>query len=124
MLGHRGSTSFDDCDNLLSSTDFFKLLATFDLFEPIHELRRSGADAIWAPDLLTPSTPSTISPWVLAGDPCVERSRIPTAAIFPLRTERDLPTDTIANLYPGLADAAIDDVIQMESRLRGVDLAA
>ena len=79
--GPVGAQFDDDRDNLLPSTDFFALLATFDLHEPIDELRSARRGPIWAPNLVTPSEYSSISPWVLAGDPCIERTRIPTSAI-------------------------------------------
>lgn len=111
----------DDRANLLPSSDFFELLATFDLHEPIRELRSARNGPVWAPDLVTPSAHSFISPWVLSGDPCVENSRIPTSAIYALHIERALPVGAIVGLYPGLTAEAADDVIELEMRLRGVD---
>ena len=112
----------DDRANLLPSSDFYHLLATFDLHEPIDELRSSRRGRVWAPDLVTPSSHSFISPWVLAGDPCIERTRIPTSAIHALRTDRALPIEAIVELYPGLTVEAADDAIDLERRLRGIDI--
>lgn len=112
----------DDRENLLPSSDFFSLLGTFDLHEPIVELRSARRGSIWAPDLVTPSQHSFISPWVLAGDPCVQRTRIPTSALHALSAERELPTDAIVELYPGLTAAAVEDAISLERRLRGDDI--
>jgi uncharacterized protein (DUF433 family) len=70
------------------------LLGTFDLHEPIEELRRPGNRAI-------------------------ERTRIPTSSVYALRTERDLPTAAIIELYPDLSAEAVDDAIRLESRLHG-----
>lgn len=111
----------DDRDSFLPFTNFYDLLATFDLHEPIEELRSASRDDAWAPDLVAPSEHSRISPWVLAGDPCVANSRIPTAAIFALRTERDLPVASVVELYPGLSASAVEDVTGLERRLRSVD---
>ncbi|MGH9157523.1 MAG: hypothetical protein ACRD1K_17195 [Acidimicrobiales bacterium] len=36
---------------------------------------------------------------MLAGDPCVDRTRIPTAAIHALREQRGLSNDGIVALY-------------------------
>ena len=117
-----GGTDFeDDRDNLLPSADFYSLLGTFDLLEPIEELRSARNRPIWAPDLVTPSTHSVISPWVLGGDPCITRSRIPTSAVFALSTERRLPVNAIVELYPGLTADATVDAIGLERRLRGLD---
>lgn len=118
----RGALFDDDRDNLLPSTDFYSLLATFDLHEPINELRPAIDGPVWAPDLVTPSEHSFISPWVMAGDPCVERTRIPTSAIYALRSERALPVASIVELYPGLTAEAAQDVIELEGRLRGLDV--
>lgn len=111
----------DDHENLLPSADFYALLGTFDLHEPIEELRTSRNRSIWAPDLVTPSRHSVISPWVLAGDPCVIRTRIPTASVFALSAERLLPIAAIVDLYPGLARDAVVDAIELERRLRGIE---
>lgn len=109
----------DDRDNLLPSQEFYSLLGTFDLHEPIEELRSKRHGAIWAPDLVTPSVHSVISPWVLAGDPCITRTRIPTASVFALHMERALSATAIVSLYPGLTVEAVGDVIALERRLRG-----
>ena len=109
----------DDRDNLLPSPEFYSLLGTFDLHEPIEELRSKRGQPIWAPDLLTPSAHSAISPWVLAGDPCIAQTRIPTAAVFALHTERALSSSAIVSLYPGLTVEAVEDAVELERRLRG-----
>jgi uncharacterized protein (DUF433 family) len=119
--GQGGGAFDDDRDNLLPSADFYALLGTFDLLEPIEELRSTRNRSIWAPDLVTPSACSVISPWVLAGDPCVIHSRIPTSAVFALSSERRLPVDAIVGLYPGLTATATIDAIGLERRLRGLD---
>lgn len=110
--------------NLLPFDDFLGLLRRFDLLEPVEELRRRGRDRVWAPDLVTPSDHTHISPWVLAGDPCVAQSRIPTAAIHALRAERGLATADVVDLYPGLTAEAADDAYTLERRLRGFELPA
>ncbi|MEM8618933.1 MAG: DUF433 domain-containing protein [Actinomycetota bacterium] len=118
LVTDEGRDALDDRDNLLPSSDFYALLGTFDLFEPIEELRSKPSAAVWAPNLVTPSDHSSISPWVLAGDPCVEHSRIPTAAIYALRTERELPVEAVVELYPGITADAVEDVTDLEGRLR------
>jgi uncharacterized protein (DUF433 family) len=108
--------------NLLPFTDLLGLVSTFDLLEPVEELRSSGRDRVWAPDLVNPSVHTYISPWVLAGDPCISQTRIPSAAVFALRSERGLTTEAIANLYPGLTVDAASDAFVLEQRLRGHEL--
>lgn len=118
----KGGRSPDDRANLLPFDNFLGLLATFDLHEPTKELRSERGGPLWAPNLVTPSPHSFISPWVLAGDPCVERTRIPTATLHALSTERALPVDAIVKLYPGLSSEAAQDAIDLERRLHGTDL--
>ncbi|HEX9682450.1 MAG TPA: DUF433 domain-containing protein [Acidimicrobiales bacterium] len=124
LNGEHAEDVVDDRHNLLPFSDFFRLLNTFDLLEPIEELRSARRGPVWAPDLVTPSEHSFISPWVLAGDPCVERTRIPTSAIHALSVERALPAEAIAELYPGLTVEAANDAIELERRLRGLDISA
>lgn len=119
LSGGPTATFNDDSDTILPFTDFHNLFNTFTIADPIKELRSRG-EPVWAPDLLRPSTHSTISPWVMAGEPCIRNSRIPTAAIFALRTTRNLPPSTIVELYPALNTAAVDDVVNLERRLRRV----
>lgn len=123
LSGDAAVDAADDRENLLPSNDFYWLMGTFDLHEPIAELRSAHRGAIWAPNLVNPSDHSFISPWVLAGDPCIQRTRIPTSAIHALRSERALPVDAIAGLYPGLTVEAAADAIALERRLRGIDTA-
>ena len=104
--------------NMLPFENLLDLLSTFDLLEPIEELRRRGQVRVWAPDLVTPSEHTFISPWVLAGDPCVQQTRIPTSAIYALHSERGLGTNEIAALYPGLTAEATADAYRLERRLR------
>ncbi|MGH9223064.1 MAG: DUF433 domain-containing protein [Acidimicrobiales bacterium] len=98
------------------------LLHTFDLLDPIEELRRRGQGRVWAPDLVRPSEQTFISPWVLAGEPCVEQTRIPTAAVYALHEERGLSAQDIVKLYAGLTVTDADDAYVLERRLRGFDL--
>jgi uncharacterized protein (DUF433 family) len=106
-------------ESLLPFDDLFGLLRTFNLLEPVAELGGKDLRQLWAPDLVTPSSHTFISPWVMAGDPCVARTRIPTASIHALREERGLSSDEIVNLYPGLSAAATNDAYVLERRLRG-----
>jgi uncharacterized protein (DUF433 family) len=104
--------------NLLPFDDFTGLLSVFDLLDPVEEL---GKDPLWGPDLVTPSTHTYISPWVLGGDPCVENTRIPTSTILALHEERGLSTAQIVELYPGLSTDAAEDAYELEKRLRGFE---
>ncbi len=108
-------------ESLLPFADLFELFARFDLLEPITELGGKGLRRLWAPDLVRPSGFTFISPWVMAGDPCVAQTRIPTASVHALREERGLDSARIVELYPGLTLEAADDAYGLERRLRGQD---
>ncbi len=100
-------------ENVLPS--LAELLGEFDLLEPIREL---GDRPLWGPDLVTPSDHTYISPWVMAGEPCIEETRIPTATVWTLRIERGLDVGRIIDLYPGLDEATVKDAWHLEDRLR------
>lgn len=90
-------------------------LSMFDIAQPIDKVSRT---AMWGPGLIYPSSHTHISPWVLSGEPCVIRSRIPTSTLFALHQERHLPAEKIHLLYPQVAIEAIQDAIDLEERLR------
>jgi len=90
-------------------------LSIFDIAQPIDQVSSS---AVWGPGLVYPSKHTHISPWVLAGEPCVTRSRVPTTALFALRHDRSLPPERIQYLYPQLTVEAIHDAINLEEKLR------
>jgi uncharacterized protein (DUF433 family) len=110
-------------DSILPFDDVASLFRTFNILEPVKELR-TNSRRLWAPDLVQPSSLTFISPWVMAGDPCVTRTRIPTASIHALRNERGLDNVEIVGLYPGLTLEAVEDADLLERQLRGRDLPA
>lgn len=91
------------------------LMSKFSLLDPVGEL---GERPLWGPDLITPSPYTFMSPWVMAGEPCVDNSRVPTATIHALRAERGLDERKIVALYPGLSAASVEDAWSLEGRLR------
>jgi uncharacterized protein (DUF433 family) len=96
---------------------FAEMLLSFDLIAAVEDFGRHAK--LWGPNLVTPSSHTYISPWVLGGEPCVERTRIPSASIYSLRTERGLDVGEIVKLYPGLDESAAADAYELERRLRG-----
>ena len=90
-------------------------LSIFDIAQPIDGVSQA---AMWGPGLIYPSAHTHISPWVLAGEPCVARSRIPTSALFALRRQRQLTAEKINALYSHITLDAIKDAIDLEKRLR------
>jgi uncharacterized protein (DUF433 family) len=121
LINEEATSRFDE-PNLLPFHNLFGLVSTFDLIDPIDELRRRGQNRLWGPDLVTPSDHTFISPWILAGDPCVDGTRIPTSAIHALREDRGLGSAEVVELYPGLTGDAADDAHALEQHLRGFTL--
>jgi len=113
-------TSRTNGQNILPFEDLSDLFRNFNIEEPIRELR-SNPKGVWGPDLVTPSEFTTIVPSVMAGDPCVVETRIPTATIFALRIERGLSSEQVVELYPDLSIASANDAYSLEVKLRGSD---
>ncbi len=92
-----------------------RVLDVFELTEPIKGVSRGD---LWGPSLVRPSKHTYISPWVLAGEPCVADSRVPSASLYALAADRGLSAAGIQRLYPSLQVEAVEDALKMESRLR------
>ncbi len=92
-------------------------VATFDLLAPL-EAEGLGQSHLWGPNLVRPSKHTSISPWVLRGEPVIRGSRLSTGAIYALSTRRRLSVDDIVELYPGLESRAVDDALELETKLR------
>lgn len=80
------------------------------------EVPELGRKRLWGPNLVSPSIHTRIHPDVLVGEPYLERSRIPTSALFAL-TERSLGYERIAELY-GLDLPFVQEAIWLESSMR------
>lgn len=91
------------------------ILDVFELTEPVEGVSRGG---LWGPSLVRPSEHTYISPWVLAGEPCVEGSRVPSGNLYALSVDRGLDAAAIHLLYEALPVEAIEDALQFEARLR------
>jgi uncharacterized protein (DUF433 family) len=96
---------------------FADMLRPLDLVAAVGDF--GSRERLWGPHLVTPSDHTFISPWVLGGDPCVMRTRIPTASLYSLRTDRGLDLAEVVALYPGLDPVAAEDAYRLEARLRG-----
>lgn len=107
---------------ILPFSDLSGLFRTFDILNPVPELGGGKLSRLWAPDLIMPSPMTFISPWVMAGDPCIAHTRIPTSSIYALKEERGLSSLEIVDLYPGLTVDSVDDAYLLERRLRNFDL--
>ncbi len=102
-------------ENVFPFDDIVELMDQFDLLDPIEEL---GTKNLWGPNLVKPSNLTYISPWVMAGEPCLDNTRISTASVFALATDRGLQPNQISALYPGVSPNAVADAIGLERRLR------
>lgn len=110
-----GDESIDRVSGELLIPQVVKFLSVFDLFATLHA---AGRRRVWGPDLLRPTTRVRIFPWVMAGEPCIERTRVPTSTLYAIHDERGLSPTRIAELYPRLSADDVVEAIDLESRLR------
>lgn len=90
---------------------------TFDLLDPL-DTAQLGRARLWGPNLVRPSENTSISPWIMRGEPCIRGSRLATAPLYALRANRRLAAREIAELYPGVAVERIEEALALEGRLR------
>ena len=112
LIGNEGTDRFTGQQ---AFDGLVEVLDVFELTEPVEGVSRGE---LWGPSLVRPSTHTYISPWVLAGEPCVEGSRVPSATLYALREDRGLEAPAIRDLYEGLSVEAIEDALAFETRLR------
>ena len=86
-----------------------------DLLDPIPDV---STGPLWLPNLRRPSERTAVSPWVMAGEPCVQNTRVPTVSLWALQSQRALRPADIVRLYPGLTTEDVDDATHLERRLR------
>lgn len=108
----------EDVDRFSGQQAFDGLIELLDVFRLAAPIEGVTQSELWGPSLVRPSEHTFISPWVLAGDPCVRGSRVPTATLYALRTERGLDVDAIHQLYEALPSESIRDALDLEARLR------
>lgn len=95
--------------HVVSYLDIFDLKAPLDM----SEFRESR---LWGPNLVKPSDWTAMSPWIMAGDPCIDKTRIPTIGLYALSHERGLDDEGIAALY-SIEREAVSDALVLEERL-------
>lgn len=96
-------------------TEVNKLVDEHDLLDPIPDV---STGPLWLPNLRRPSERTAVSPWVMAGEPCVKDTRVPTVGLWALHTQRALRPADIVRLYPGLTTEDVEDATALERRLR------
>lgn len=94
-----------------------RLLDEFDLLAPI-DVGDLGRKRLWGPNLLFPTSRTSIAPWVMGGEPVLKNSRIATGSLYALHQERGLDVEAIARLYPGTEPESVRDAIRLEDHLR------
>jgi uncharacterized protein (DUF433 family) len=107
----------------LSGQQAFEIMADisshFDLLAPLDDGKAKGKLVeMRGPNLLRPSERTSISPWIMSGEPVVRNSRITTATLLALRDRRRLNPQQITELYPTLTRVDVEDAIEMERDLR------
>jgi len=112
LFGH------DNVDEFTGQQAFDGLAELLDVFELTEPIDGVSLRALRAPSLVHPSTFTYISPWVAGGEPCIVESRVPTAAIYALRSDRGLEASAIQRLYSHLDLEAIEDALELEEALR------
>jgi uncharacterized protein (DUF433 family) len=108
-----GDEPFDRVSGEMLIPQVIAFISPWQLFESIPRGRHLAG-----PDLLKPASRLTIVPWVMAGEPCIEGTRVPTSTLYALHRNRGLSTDKIAHLYPTLPQEGINQAIELEDKLR------
>lgn len=90
-------------------------ISPWELFESLPGGRRRAYNGI---DLVRPASRLTIVPWVMAGEPCVEGTRVPTSTLYALHHQRGLSVDKISHLYPAVPTEGVYQAIALEDKLR------
>ncbi|WP_420639935.1 DUF433 domain-containing protein [Candidatus Poriferisocius sp.] len=108
----------EDVDRFTGQQTFDGLIEVLDVFELDEPVEGVSRGELWGPSLVRPSDHTYISPWVLAGEPCIEKSRVPSASIHALHVDRGLDALAIHQLYQALPIEAVEEALQLETRLR------
>lgn len=122
--GHAFLLEGETADRLSGAQVFESMVGLFDQFDLHLQIAEVQLPRLWGPSLVAPTPHTYISPWVMAGEPCVKDSRVPTASLLALRDERGLSAEQVVALYPGLSSSVIVEAWDLESRLRRIEPAA
>lgn len=95
--------------------DLAELTGHFDLLAPIADV---DTEHLWGPNLVKPTDLTFISPSVLGGEPCIEGTRIPTAAVHALVKHRGMSSAQVVRLYPQLTEEGVDEAVGLEHKMR------
>lgn len=109
-----GDEAFDRLSGEQVLSGLGSYLNVFDIAQALPDLPGRA----WGPNLVRPSTWTSILPLVMAGEPCIVTTRITTSNLWALRRQRGLDDDDIVALYPGIKAEQVADAIALEARLR------
>jgi uncharacterized protein (DUF433 family)/DNA-binding transcriptional MerR regulator len=103
----------------IAFADVLALLDEFHVGEVAALVREVGRPDLWGPDLVEPSRRTRISPWVMAGEPCVRDTRLPTSTLYALHHVRQLKPAAIVELYLGINEMDVEDAIALVDAVAG-----
>lgn len=109
-----GGEAFDRLSGEQVLAGLGSYLKVFDFVKAVPDLPRR----VWGPNLVRPSTWTSILPLVMAGEPCIATTRITTSNVWALRHQRGLDDDEIVALYPGIEAEQVADAVALEAKLR------
>jgi uncharacterized protein (DUF433 family) len=108
----------EDVDRLTGAGVFPEVMDVLDEHDLLDPIPDESSGPLWLPNLRRPSERTAVSPWVMAGEPCVQDTRVPTVSLWALKTERALRPADIVRLYPSLTTEDVEDATELERRLR------
>jgi len=115
-----GDEAFDRLSGEQVLSGLGSYLNVFDFAQAVPDMPRRA----WGPNLVRPSTWTSILPLVMAGEPCIVTTRITTASVWALRHQRGLDDNEIVALYPGIEAEQVADAAALEAKLRPALVAA
>lgn len=116
--GHGMILGGEDTDRITGESVWALAVAMMEQHDLLEPIRGETDRPIWQPNLRRPSDRTAVSPWVLAGEPVVRNTRVPTVSLWALRNQRALRPADIVRLYPGLTTEDVEDATELERRLR------
>lgn len=116
--GHGMILGREDTDRITGESVWALAVAMMEQHDLLEPIRGETDRPIWQPNLRRPSDRTAVSPWVLAGEPVVRNTRVPTVSLWALRNQRALRPADIVRLYPGLTTEDVEDATELERRLR------
>ena len=118
-----GTEAEDRVSGELLIPEVVTFLSDWNLFESLPE-NPQKEQHLWGPHLLRPTARIQIVPWVMAGEPCIEHTRVPTSTLWALHSSRGLNAQRIAHLYTDVNEESVLEALDLEGKLRRLPVAA